>query len=41
MDLHETFWVIFGGIFSVLALASLIGWVLKARRSPQAPPSGH
>jgi phosphatidate cytidylyltransferase len=37
MNLHDTLIAVFGGIFSVLALASTIGAVLKARLSPNAP----
>ena len=37
MPLNDTLIAVFGGIFTVLALASLIGTILKFRVSPSAP----
>lgn len=37
MTLQDTLIAIFGGIFAVLAVASLIGFVLKCRLAPDAP----
>ena len=37
MSLNDTLFTVFGGIFAVLAVASLIGATLKFRLSPAAP----
>ena len=37
MPLNDTLIAVFGGIFTFLALASLIGTILKFRVSPGAP----